>query len=51
MLEAGASGTRTIRLDVTGVTRARTGARQLFEVISRHLEAQDVDIVVEGNLD
>ena len=51
MLEAVAGGTHTIRLDVTGVTRARTGARQLFEVISGHLEAQDVDIVVEGNLD
>lgn len=50
LLEAVAGGTTTIQLDVTGVTRARTVARELFQVINRHLEAHDVDIVIEGSL-
>jgi glutaminase len=51
MLDAVTGGTRTMQLDVTGVTRTRTVARQLFQVISQHLEAQDIEIVIEGNLD
>lgn len=50
MLDAEASGSRVIRLDVTGVTRARTVAAELLRAIEAHLSEHGVEVVLEGDL-
>ncbi len=50
MLAAAAGGSRRIELDVTGVTRARTVAAELFAAIGAHLDERGVDVALEGAL-
>lgn len=49
---AGADSSPVIaHLDVTGVTRSRTGASRLLTIVSRELEAQGIRIEFDGTLD
>jgi len=50
MLDAADSGARTIRLDVVGVTRARTVASDLLHAIGEHLADRGVAVVLDGDL-
>ena len=50
MLDSAAGGTRTIQLDVTGVTRTRTVAGELLRVIGQHLADRGVGVELEGDL-
>ena len=50
MLDSTADGARTIRLDVTGVTRTRTVAGGLLRVIGRHLADRGVEVELDGDL-
>ena len=51
MLAVAAEGTRTIELDVTGVSRSRKVAAGMLQVTRKHLQARGIDVAVEGNLD